>query len=530
MNLFKKKNTENNAAPKKLININALKKGGYLTAVIVAVLVIAVFLNIGTSLLEQRGYLKFDLTTAKSNTLSDDNKEFLKKIDKEVQITVLCTESEYVSTLGEYLEYYMNITTEEDYFAQTVKLLNQYEEVNSKINVDFVDFSGTQAKAIQEKYPNAFIGDIYVEVGDEDGKATKLVSYDKIYPVSDPSGYASMGYSSYSIDGNDLETGLSSAINALVNGEDEIMGIINAHTTSDAISYFEEYYTSQLEYNGFSTVQVEGAVLKEIPKEVSVLAIVAPSADYLDSEIELIAEWLENDGKKGHSLIFCPGDSISNMPNLTQFLEEWGISYGAGYLYQTDSNQYYSDPTIVYSYVHDSDVANAINGTAGGTIITSYNLPIEVTFETYGTKTTNIISSTSDAATVCPSDAAEDWKPGAATKEKSYPTIVVTSDSTTVDGKVLSSHVAVFSAFNIIADVGSDSFINLDISMNIARYISGMENTTQKLFVTRTLESESFAGEVSEAGANAITIIFLIVLPLALVAVGIVVWVRRRKR
>ena len=66
--------------------------------------------------------------------------------------------------------------------------------------------------------------------------------------------------------------------------------------------------------------------------------------------------------------------------------------------------------------------------------------------------------------------------------------------------------------------------------MNTARYISGMENTTQKLFVTRKLESETFAGEVSEAGSKAITAIFLIVVPLALVVVGVVVWLKRRKR
>ncbi|MBO5725626.1 MAG: hypothetical protein J6S00_01020 [Clostridia bacterium] len=95
---------------------------------------------------------------------------------------------------------------------------------------------------------------------------------------------------------------------------------------------------------------------------------------------------------------------------------------------------------------------------------------------------------------------------------------------------MLSSYVVALSAFNVVADVGSDSFINLDISMNVARYISGMENTTQKLFVTRTLASETFAGEVSESGASAIRVIFLIVVPLALIATGVVVWIRRRKR
>lgn len=136
MKLF---NKQNKSSATKLININALKKGGYLTAVIAVVIAVVIFLNIATTLLENRGYLKFDLTPAKSNTLSDDNKEFLKSIDKEVEITVLCTENEYITTLGEYLEYYHNIVAEEDYYSQTVTLLKQYGEVNKNIDVNFVD-------------------------------------------------------------------------------------------------------------------------------------------------------------------------------------------------------------------------------------------------------------------------------------------------------------------------------------------------------------------------------------------------------
>lgn len=529
MKLFKKQ--EKKSSGRKLININALKKGGYLAAVIAVVIAVAIILNVATSLLENRGYLKFDLTPAKSNTLSADNKAFLKSVEREVNITVLCTENEYITTLGEYLQYYHNIVAEEDYYSQTVTLLKQYAEANKKIKVNFIDYSGAQAKPIIDKYPSAFIGDIYVEVDNGSAeKATKLISYDKIYPVSDESGYAQMGYGSYYVDGNDLETALSSAINMLANGEDEILGIINAHTSSDAVAQFKQYLATQLEYNGFSTTEIEGTVLKEIPDDISVLAIVAPNGDFLESEIELINKWLDNDGKKGRSLIFCPGDPIDDYTRLKEFLEEWGVSYGSGYLYQTDSSEFYSDPRIVYSYVNDNDVAAKINDKNDGVVITSYNLPINIAFETFGTRKTNIVTSTSDTATVCPVDAAEDWKPGKAAKKKSYPTVVVTSDTVTVDDKLLSSHVVAFSAFNVIADVGSASFINLDISINTARYVSGMENSAQKLFVTRKLESESFAGEVSEAGGAAITVIFLIVLPLALIALGVVVWVRRRRR
>lgn len=529
MKIFNNKNQENTPKSKRLINVNAIVKGGYFIAIIAAVCVIAVFLNIGTSLLDKRGHLTVDLSPKKANTISEDNRKFLKSIDKEVNIVVLCTEDEYVSTYAQYLQEYYNIASSEDYFSQSVSLLRQYEEANKKINVEYVDITGVKARKIQEKYPSAFFGDIYVEVENKHGtKSTKLVTYDKIYPYEDP-GYAQYGFSSYQIYGNNLETALSSAINALVKDEDETIGIIEAHGYADIVSLFEEKYVKQLEYNGFASVRIEGVELKEIPEEVSVIAIVAPQTDFLESEIEIISKWLENDGKKGHSLIFCPAYPITGMTNLEQFLEEWGVVYGDGILYQTDLTQYNTDPTVIYSHLNDNVIVDDIQNGVSGTMLTQLNVPIEFAFERFGSRVTTVIASTNNKATVRPMDSGDDWEPSKDAKTQTYPTITLTTDSVTVDGKVLSSYVVAFSSIYMPMDVGS-SVKNIDVSINTARYIAGLESNAQKLYVTRVLETETFTDKVTAAGVKTITVIFLIIAPLSLVVAGGFVWIRRRRR
>ncbi len=529
MKIFKKKNETQTS--KKLINVNALKKGGYLAGVIAVVCVVVILLNVGFSLLDNRGYLKADMTAQKVNTISDDNKKLLKDIKQDVQITVLCTESDYTATLPYYLSEYGIAFDDLSYFEQTLSFLKRYEEINSKIDVKFINHTSSEAKVIFDEYTNAFIGDILVTSTDASGKKTsKLVTYDKIYQLTDETGYAAQGYGYYYITGNDLETALTSAINTVANGDDEVIGVINAHTTEQPLAFFANNYTSELEYNGFTTVQITDTVINKIPEDVTVLAIVMPQTDYLKEEIEVINKWLDNDGKRGHSVMFLPNTSMKNMPILKEFLEEWGVSYGDGLLYQTEETQHAADyPTFMYSYTEDNETVVDINDGASSLMISDNNLPITLTFEENGTRKTEVITSTSDGATVMPTDAAEDWKPAKNADTAIYPTMVVTSDSVTVDGKVLSSYVYALSSYEMVYNYGGD-FGNLELSMSAARYISGTDTKAQKLFVTRQIETVTLEGKVTESAANRVRLIFMIIIPIVLVIIGFTVWILRRKR
>lgn len=530
MSLFKKKETEN-AAPKKAFNLRALKHGSYVAAIIAVVLVAVIVLNICTTLLENNGYLKFDMTLAGDNTISEENREFIENIDTQVNITVLCNESEYADgTLANMAESYLGVASDANYYAQTLTLLKQYAEINDNVKVSFTDFYGTKTKTIGEIYPSLFFGDLYIEITEEDGtKQTKLVGFEDIYPYSDQTGMAQYGMDYYYIDGNDIETALTSAINNLISGNEKVMGVLAAHSDTEIVTTF---YQRQMELNGFTVSLIEDTIVKEIPEEVSVLVIAAPDSDLLPEELDAISKWLDNDGKYGRSLMFLPGTSMNSMPNLSEFLEEWGIKYNSGVLYQTDDTYHVPDaPTTMAVFPNESDISDDIIPETGDGAILGGNLPMEEVDPAAG-RTTNVIVSTNDMTTIAPADMADDWTPDDDALLESYPNLIVTSESTTIDGTVHSSYVSAFSSYDFIYSSWTQysDLHNMGIAINTARFTSGMDLEAQKLFVTRTITNDSYANSVTAAGSYTILIVFVIAVPVTLIIIGVVVWIRRRKR
>ncbi len=509
----------------KVKNKSALRHGSYSVAIIAVVVAGVIVLNLLMGILSERGVLSFDITSSKVNTMDEENVEFLKSVDKEVTITMLSTEDSYTGgSMNEFSANYLGVVDESEYYTQTVNILKQYSQINDKIKVVFENFYSNKIESLTAEYPSLFYGDILVECGEK----SRLVTFEDIYTYSDDSGYAAMGYGYYYVDGNNVETAVSSAINTLVSGETKNMALVSAHSNS---SVFTTLYAEALELNGFEISQIEGTIVKTIPEEVDVLVITAPTTDFLPSEVNVISEWLDNGGKKGKSLIFVPGATMSNLPVLKQFLAEWGIKYSDGLLYQTNANYYYSEPTTMPMFISESDLTEEIAPKTGNFSLLGSNLVLETAYETYSSRNTYVIASTNDTVTIAPEGISDDWAPASNAEEKSYAGLIVTEEENFVDNVRLTSYVAAFSSQEFIYSTWAktDNVQNMDVALNTAMFVSGM-NTDKKVFVPKTIATESFAADVSAAEVAAINIIFMAVIPVIVTVLGVVVWIRRKRR
>lgn len=538
MNLFKKKDTEieieNEKAqpsPKKRINKAALRHGGYATAVIAVAIAAVIIINGVMSVISDRGYLKFDLTTTAENSISEENLEFIKNVSVPVKITVLATEDSYTGGyLNNFTQTYKNVVDDSNYYTQTVTLLKKYAEYNRNITVEFVDFYGTQSAAIAEEYPSLFYGDIYIEYTDAASGNTRsrLVTYDDIYTYSDDTGYAAYGYASYYVDSNNIETAVTSAIHTLTSGEVKKLGVITSHSSGQG---YKSLYENSLKLNGFKITEISDAVITSISEEIDTLLISEPSSDFLPDELTAINNWLKNGGSYGKSVLFFPSTSMAGLDNLKEFMAEWGIKYSEGLLYQTDES-YCSpdDPATMVIFGSESDISNNIVPATGSYSITGYNMPMETAFDNYASRTPYVVVSTNDTVTVAPSNMSDNWKPASNAELKSYANLIVTKESEYVDNVEKSSYVAAFSSIEFIySDWAQQSSLqNMDFAVNTALYTSGMESDIT--FVPKTITTESFAGSVTAAGTTAINIIFVALLPIGIIASGIIVWVRRKRQ
>ena len=125
-----------NAKGKKLKNKSALKHGSYAIVITAIVIAVAVAVNVLLAIVSKRVNLEIDLSTSKDSTLSQENIEFLKGIDKDIKITVCADKDDYVNG---YLDYYVAQSefgasdSSGVYYSQTIKLLEKY--VPSKMQV-----------------------------------------------------------------------------------------------------------------------------------------------------------------------------------------------------------------------------------------------------------------------------------------------------------------------------------------------------------------------------------------------------------
>ncbi len=529
MKFFKKNSSDGKA----LKNKSLLKYGGFSLGLTAIVLAGVIVLNILMGVLDDRGLLSVDMTTSGDYTISEENEDFIKTVDRDVQITVLSNKGEYQSGLSNYAYQYFGVADAENYFGQTVKLLESYNELNRQITVRFIDYFGTETKTIAEKHPDIFYGDIIVKALDQKGnEKERVVSFTDIYSYSDTSGYASQGYDSYYVDGNNVETAVSSAINLILYGETKNLGYISSHSETGV---FEEFYAEALELNGFEITEITKPVVDSIDAELDTVAIIAPSSDLLPEEVTALSVWLDNGGKKGKSLIFMPGVSVTTLPNLNEFLEEWGIKYSSGQLYATDSQQYLSTPTTLAGYPDQGEVTEKIVESTQGLGVFGQNVPMEKAFETFENKTTYSIMSTSDTTTIMPNTAGDDWAPADGAEKKSYSNLIICADQKIIDDKPAYSYVAAFSSMEFVYSTWASTqyrsrCLNFTTAVNAALYVSGVDTDSAKTFVAKTRTESSFADSVTADKAAAVSIIFIAAIPLIIVAAGIFVFVRRKRR
>lgn len=526
-NIFAKKETAEVAAATRFSRKTLYKHGGYSIALTAIAIVVVVLINLLFAALGNRVSLKVDLSFTGENSISEENAEFIKSIDKEVSLSVCATKEDYEGGYMDlYAKQYFGVYDKGGYYAQTVRLIDLYNEMNSNITVEYLDLGSTAGSAIISEFPSISYGDIIVRYTNSDGNATsKVVGFDDIYSYENASGY---GYY-YTITANKLETALSSAINSCISGKSKTAALLKSCSESDI---FDALFGSNLKLNNFEITEITDNVITNIPNDIDQLYIVYPTRDLLPDELLVINNWLYNEGNRGKSLIFIPGTSVANIPNLTEFLTEWGISYTDGILYETNSsNHAASSPTTLAAFNNQTDLDGILNSSKY--FFLGNNLPMEATYETHSTKTTNVMVSTSDTVVAAPLGIDEtEWKPTSDYDQKSYANLIITKDSDVVGDSLKTSYVAAFSSFDFIYSQWAQysHLANMDTALNTASYIAGFDTDNQLLFIDKTATVESFADQISKKGVAIILIIFMVIVPIVLVATGIVIWLRRRNR
>ena len=253
---------------------------------------------------------KFDITENKIYTLSNESKEAIKQVDKDMTI---------------YIYGY-----DED--AVFVDFVKQYTEVNPKLKWEMLN-----------KDTNL---ELLTELGDSYNSTSVIIQCGETRRFITPS---------YDFFTNDLETGetidtteekLTNTILSLAEGNKQYIYFLTGHQElipdeeNGFLNYLADYLNKEESYE-VNTLNL--MTTPTIPDNCNVLAIVSPMQDITDQETNKIIEYIN----KGKSLLITKdptGSEEVQMPNLQKVLDLYGVEIdNSGYVMETAEGKYFTD-------------------------------------------------------------------------------------------------------------------------------------------------------------------------------------------
>ena len=487
---------------KKFMKSRKAKHGTVAMAITALVIVMVIVLNIIIGLLVNRfPDLELDLTSNNSFALQDDTIDYVSHLNNDVTVYILMEKDKFEG--------------QGTYFVQAQKMLNKMaSKSDGKIKIKYVDL--TSNPSFTSNYPNvdwqSSSANNIVLV--ESGKQYKVLTLTDCFEYDEQTyNY----YGTYSFTGTKIEQAVVTAILNVTTDDKVVVDMIKGNNEQDYSSL-----KSLLENNAYQVNEVSLAT-GDFDKDAKVAIMYAPSVDLDEKIVEKLSTWLSNDGKYGRSLIYVPTADMGEMPNLDDFLKEWGMSIDRGYVFETDETALVnaSSPyafTVSYGDYYKDNLKNSKIP-----VVVSESHAVNITDE----NTAHALLKTTNKAGVLPIDADKSWDYKDAITGNGE-NVAAEGVMTNEDKK--SSRVVVFGSYIMFSDtiMKYNSFNNSAYFMNVINTIADKED------VGITIESKSIdnteLGITDVATQNTMLVVFVIVIPIAILVAGFVFWLRRRNR
>ncbi len=484
----------------------------YTVFILLFVLVLAALNVLSVFLVDKFPSLQLDFTSDNAYTLQNTTKEYLEYLDTSVTIKVLGSEAavqSYDTTYG----YQVN---------QLLHDMDAYKNVT----LEYMDIEMESVSALSKKYPDIDwqnMKEMLLVENDKTGKYEGIAATD-IFVLS-------MDYSTYEyyVSGQSVEKAVLSAIQR-VTSEDIVkvaISVGNGEFLSEEHTYYSNYtnFESMLGYNAYDVVRVN-LLTESIPEDAKVLVILGPTYDITDDESEKITAWLENGGNMGKTLFYAPYYIPGNeTPNLDLLLEQWGMSVTKGWIVEGDATRIVENGNAFLAKYSNETFTSTLKDTSVSVVMGYDCLPVEIT----DTAMAKPMLTTSEQATVMllNSTESESAEPQYLEARADGYNAAAISTKTASSGET--SNVVVWgSAMSL-----SDSPMKMDVYNNQSYFINMMNTLSENEVEGVVVDGVKLEGKlmtVTDAHKMIFRILFVIIIPIALIVTGIVVWVRRRNR
>lgn len=473
------------------------KKGSFAIVLTCLVIVAVIVINIIVNVLQAKvPALSVDMTGQNLYELSDGSKELVRSVDKDVTISVMAKEDVY--------------TQSDENFLKANALLKKYAAENDKIKIEYVDLQANPTYV--NKYPEESITECSYIVSCGDKYKYLSVAGD-LFTV----GTDSATGSNYVKESN-VESAVTSAIYFVTSDNQTKVALLGGF--GDAQTNASTLITA-LKANNYEVEDVN-LLTSDIPKDCDMAVLFMPTADLTEEAAKRVTDYLSNDGEYGKNLFYVPVNTKLEQPNTDSILEEWGMSLGQGLIAETDSSHRPSSYDYYFS-VFDYTASQYVSGLDDTTkyLLGAYTRPVMIE----DSSTASSLATTSDKAALRSFDADENWDP---TQHIEGVFNVGAVGTKTVDGN--SSTLTVWgSAYSFYPSLfnSSATYVNYEYFVNLFNILTDRQDNPISI-ESKNLQSTQL-GIMSDQ-INIIAPLFTYVVPICVLAVGLIIWIRRRHR
>ncbi len=506
------------------ISSNKISLGVFNSGLVVVTTICVIIVNLVVVELPAT-WTSIDATSTQMYSITDDTKNYLKGLEEDITIYVLADEDSADTTLAETLE--------------------RYEGLSGHVKVEYK--STGKYPTFYKQYTDTTPSSNSLIVAS--ASRSRVIDYDDIYVYSfDYSSY------SYTIDGYDAEGQITSAIQYVTMDTSELPVVyeITGHgETALAGGFTEAIEKANITLESLTLLEQES-----VPEDAKAIIINAPTSDFSSDDTQKVLSYLEAGGKA----IIIGNFQYPDLENFNSILGAYGVEAIEGMVMDNDYS--YSYQSIPYYLLPEVESSSYTSSVTNAYIFAPYSIAY-----VHGVLSEEEISNKAGESTETVSiveNESENAQTTESTEETestiTYTDLLVTSEDsiskvnlenfTTYEyeegdikgpfavGLAIEKEVDEENTTKIVA-IGSlmlftDSADEVVSGNNAAMF----EDVVSELIGDVDLSTSVIAAKdytlsaitVSSIGTIISAIGIIIIVPILLIAVGVVIWVRRRKK
>lgn len=489
--------------PKKPFNKRKFKHGSLSVALTLVFIAAVVMVNVIVWIISDRVNTSADLTAAGLYSLDEKTQSYLdESLTSDVSITVLKPEKEFEEQDASY--------------KQVNEVLKRMEKESGHITLNYLDMD--KNPNYTAKFKGETLAASYIVVECEKTGRHKIISpYDYFNFNQQYLQY----YGAYMVESSNIEQEAVSAMMYTTSEELVRVAFTEGYGESESSSALK----ALLSKNGFETETLNLATTPEIDSGIDYVVVFAPSMDIDKEQLAKLDKFLDNGGKFGKNVVYFASTQQPETPNIDEFLSDWGLGIGYDVIGQSDENYLTSSDTL---YAHLQQICDTdYTKISSASRLFTFGIHIRpVYLLDSGNSDREVLMKTYDKAFLYPLDKEKQDKFNFDTAETGEFNDAVIAQRTTDSGeksRVLAVGSELFASSVFMSYTNSN---NAEFFTDIWNYISGRQQGM-------TIKAKSLAApafEMNVKTANALSIVLCVVIPVAVITLGIVIWVRRRHR